>query len=210
MFVGHYDEWRQARMRGLKKHIPDTYFQGKTVHEMGCGYGHVANLFSEKGATVSCSDARSAHIEKVKELFPHLQTQVLDVTTDKLESSYDVIIHWGLLYHLPEIETPIANLADKCNVLLLETEIADSDDDSYFLSLNESGYDQAINDKGIRPSPAYVEKVLRANGFQCQMILDSELNCQDHVYDLPIENSGGWRNGFRRFWICWKDGHSPL
>lgn len=111
---------------------------------------------------------------------------------------------------MKEIKIHLENVSQKCDVLLLETEVSDSDDKEFYLSTDEGGYDQAYNKKGIRPSPSYVEYLLEKNGFQFKLVKDPILNSDFHRYDWDISNSKNWKNGLRRFWICWKNIESPL
>lgn len=210
MFTSHYIDWRMSRMNGLKKYISPEYFKSKTLLELGCGYADIGNMFSELGAIVTSSDARKEHLENVNKTYPHIKTLLIDGDNDSIVEKYDIIIHWGLLYHLNEIELHLEKLSQKCDVLLLETEVCDSDDSTFYISTNENGYDQAFNKNGIRPSPSYVEDVLTKNGFQFKLIKDPILNSDFHCYDWDISNSKGWRHGLRRFWICWKNIDSPL
>jgi hypothetical protein len=210
MFSGHYDGWIESRMNGIKKYIKPGYFKDKTLLELGCGYAHIGNRFHEMGANVTSSDARKEHLIVVNAKYPHLKTICIDGDKDKISENYDIILHWGLLYHLNEIENHITEVSKKCDVLLLETEVCDSQDPTFFLKLNEAGFDQAFNSIGIRPSPNYVERVLQKCGFQYELIKDPILNSGFHKYDWTLGNSNHWEPGLRRFWICWKDVESPL
>jgi hypothetical protein len=209
-FRGHYDNWIESRMNGIKKYITPEYFKGKTLLELGSGHAHVGNRFYELGAIVTSSDARKEHIYVVNTIYPHINTLLIDVDKNDIKDTYNIILHWGLLYHLSEIDVHLEQVSKKCNVLLLETEVSDTDDDTFFISTNEEGYDQAFNYKGIRPSPSYIEKVLQKNGFQYKLIKDPILNSGYHHYDWDINNTKLGRNGLRRFWICWKNVESPL
>jgi hypothetical protein len=210
MFQRHYINWRNARMNGVKKYILPEYFKSKTLLELGCGHADIGNMFYELGASVTSSDARKEHLETVQQKYPHIKTLRIDADNDSITEKYDVILHWGLLYHLKEIEIHLEKVSHKCDVLLLETEVSDSDDMQFYQSTHENGHDQAYNNKGIRPSPAYVEYVLEKNGFQFKLIKDPILNSEFHVYDWDISNSKNWKHGLRRFWICWKNIESPL
>ena len=210
MFTGHYTSWRNTRMNGVKKYISPEYFKSKTLLEVGCGHADIGNMFHELGAVVTSSDGRKEHLDIVNQKYPHIKTLLIDGDNDTIKEKYDIIVHWGLLYHLKEIEAHLGNVSQKCDLLLLETEVSDSDDKEFYISTNEKGYDQAFNNKGIRPSPSYVEQVLGKNGFQFKMIKDSILNSDFHQYDWDVRNSKGHTNGLRRFWICWKNIESPL
>ena len=210
MFRGHYDNWILSRIAGIDKYIGLPYFNGKKLLELGCGHAHVGNLFHEAGADVTSSDARTEHIEVVNKIYPHLKTIVLDGDKDIIPDTYDVIVQWGLLYHLEEIENHLKMVSQKCKILLLETEVSDSSDVSLFVSVQEGGYDQAFNSKGIRPSQTNVEEKLTRNGFKFRVIKDSILNSDFHIYDWDEQNTGRYPSGLRRFWICWKDIESPF
>jgi hypothetical protein len=212
MFDGHYNNWILARMNCIKKYINADYFKNKTLLELGCGHAHIGNMFYNLGADVTSSDARNEHLLTVNNLYPHIKTLLLDCDNnieDKI-NKYNIIIHWGLLYHLHEIEMHITEIGKKCDVLFLETEVSDSYDDNLYINVDENGYDQAYNLKGIRPSPAYVEKQLIKNGFKYKLIMDSILNSESHIYDWESKNTETYRQGLRRFWICWKNVESPI
>lgn len=210
MFSDHYVNWRMSRMNGIKKYVRPGYFESKTLLELGCGYADIGNKFYELGAVVTSSDARKEHLTVVNTTYPHIKTLLIDSDNDTIEEKYDIIVHWGLLYHLKEIESHLEKVSQKCDVLFLETEVADSDDKDFYIVTDENGHDQAFNNKGIRPSPNYVESVLEKNGFQFKLIKDPIVNSNFHKYDWDIRNSKTWRHGLRRFWICWKNVQSPL
>ena len=210
MFDGHYDEWKASRMNGVKKYISPEYFDSKTLLELGCGYADLGNKFHEMGAIVTSSDARSEHLEIVAQRYPHIKTLLIDCDNEVIQNKYDIIVHWGLLYHLCEIEKHLEMISENCDLLLLETEIADSDDPTFFISVSENGYDQAFHKQGIRPSPTYVEHLLEKNGFHYKLIVDPILDSPSHRYTCELTNSKTWRHGLRRFWICWKNIPSPI
>ena len=210
MFRGHYDNWRVSRMNGVKKYILPDYFNSKTLLELGAGYGDIGNMFYELGAIVTSSDVRPEHLHVINQKYPHINTLKIDCDNDSIQYKYDIIVHWGVLYHLKEIEIHLEKISQKCDILLLETEVSDSNDNQFYVSTNEAGDDQAFNNKGIRPSPSYVESVLEKNGFQFKLIKDPILNSEFHCYDWDITSSNTWRHGLRRFWICWKNVDSPL
>lgn len=210
MFEEHYKNWRFSRMNGLKKYISPDYFKNKKILELGCGYAHIGNMFYELGAIVTSSDGRKEHLKVVNNKYPNLNTLLLDCDKDKIIDNYDIIIHWGLLYHLSNIEFHLENVSQKCNILLLETEVSDSDNIDFYIKTRENGYDQALNTYGIRPSQYYVENILQKNGFNYKLIKDPILNSGYHIYDWNISNSNKWKCGLRRFWICWKNIDSPL
>jgi hypothetical protein len=207
----HYVGWISSRFNGLNKYINPEYFRSKTLLELGCRYGDNGNKFHEYGAIVTSCDARKENLDITNRRFPHIKTFCIDLDNEDIEEHYDVILHWGTLYHLSEIETHLEKISNRCNVLLLESEVSDSDDKTFYISVQEhDAYDQSFNSKGIRPSQQYVEDVLSKNGFQFELIKDPILNSDFHVYDWEIKNTKTWRHGLRRFWICWKNTECPI
>ncbi len=212
MFRLHYDGWRKSRMDGVNKYVKADYFNGKTLLECGAGFGFIAKEFQEKGADATICDARAEHLQFANEYFPELKSFVFNAEKDSLTDSYNVVVHWGLLYHLNKdcLETHLQNIHDHCDVMLLETEVLDTEEETV-LDQGEDGYDQAFSGVGCRPSQTYVESLLRKVGFEFSLIKDSILNSEFHTYDWEPENDSQWKSGKRRFWICWKPSvESPL
>ena len=190
-------------MNCVVKYINPDFFKGKTLLELGCGYADIGNMFSKLGALVTSSDARKEHLSITNTRHPHIKTLVLDADKDTIPEFYDIIVHWGLLYHIKEVEKNLKDVLSKCNILLLETEVMDSTNHS-ILNTIEDGFDQAYNMVGSRPSQKYVEKILKDNGFKFINIRDPILNSDFHKYDWEESNTMEWKHGLRRFWICWK------
>ena len=109
MFQGHYIDWRTSRMNGVKKYILPSYFKSKTLLEVGCGHADVGNMFYELGADVTSSDVRKEHLDTVTHKYPHIKTLLIDGDNNSIKDKYDIIVHWGLLYHLHLLtfQTPI-------------------------------------------------------------------------------------------------------
>jgi hypothetical protein len=211
LFQGnHYDSWIDSRMKGVMKYVGPDFFESKTLLELGCGHAHNGKRFLDLGAKVTSSDSRIEHIEFVNKLYPRINTVLFDCDRDRISSRYDVILHWGVLYHIREVESHLDDVMQHCNVLLLETEVFDSDDPTLLVHTDEDGYDQAFNRVGSRPTPGFIESIFHKNGFDFKAIHDPILNTIYHNYDGPIGNTNTWVRGFRRFWICWKSESSPL
>jgi hypothetical protein len=211
-FIDHYIVWRKSRIDGLEKYLNSDFLSNKTLLELGCGTADVANALQLKGAIVTACDARKEHLDIVNVISPDITTFIYDGDKDLLETKYDIILHWGLLYHLaPEtITSHLNNILLNCDYLLLETEVCDADD-IRILATDEEGYDQAYNGRGSRPSQKYVEKIIEDNNFSFMMIKDNILNASIHSYDWDITNTKTWRHGLRRYWICWnKNKECPI
>jgi predicted TPR repeat methyltransferase len=197
-------------MAGINKYLVPNFFSGKTLLEMGCGWGEMASEFLALGSTVTCADARAEYLEVVKTNYPAMATLQVDADKDTITENFDIVHHGGVLYHLTSIENHIQNLSNICKVLILESEVVDSSDPTYKIEKDEDGFDQAYNNRGIRPSAGYIENLLTTNGFQFRRLDDPIFNSEFHNYDWVVEDTNVWRHGLRRFWVCWKNTESPI
>lgn len=215
-FQAHYVGWRAARLAALSKYLGPEFFAGKEVLEVGCGHGDLGAMLRALGAEVTCSDARAEHVQVLRERYPGLNSRVDDLDSatwvqDVLDArqarGFDVVVHFGVLYHLEDVERSLHDVARLLKpgpgaYLLLETEVCDSEDADVCLRTCEHGYDQAFNSIGSRPSPPFVERALERAGFQHVIVKDPILNHDIHRYDWPHEHTGAWSHGLRRFWVC--------
>jgi SAM-dependent methyltransferase len=202
-FAGHYVEWRDRRIAAIVEHYGRDFFAGKSVLELGCGFGEIGLRFRDLGARVVFSDGRAEHLETIRAKFPEVETVVADLESEwPFEGRFDLIIHMGVLYHLKNYEHSLRAACANCEHLVLETEVCDSDDPETELFVNEEGYDQALSHVGSRPSAPRVERILD----ECQMIhsrvRDARCNAGYHTYDWLVGNTMSWRHGQRRLWFC--------
>ena len=212
MFNGHYTEWNKNRINFIFSTLNKKDYKNKRVLEVGCGYAKMGESFWEKGCKVHSIDAREKHISVCKEIHSDkegMSFEVINLEDEINLKEYDILLHVGVLYHLPDIEKSIKDMNKLCKeILILETEVCDSDNPDVCLHISEyNGYDQSISGRGSRPSADYVEKLLDENGFSYIRYDDAQLNSVEmnsHFYDWKVENTNTWENGRRRFWICKK------
>jgi len=209
-FDGHYDDWRQTRYDKIISLFGADYFSGKTMLELGCGLGKLGMMFDKLGTKVTFTDGRPEHLDNFSKLYgKHHKYETIVMDQDgkwDLERKFDIVLHTGVLYHLKNWQQDLAQAVKHTkSVMILETEVANSSDDSYEFKQEEMPYyDQALNGIGIRPSAAFIEKYLTSLGVAFTRYDDSDLNTTYHKYDWPVfsghvgEFAGG-KN--RRFWI---------
>ncbi len=203
-FTKHYDGWRNARIAAIRGHYSDAFFAGKTLLELGCGYGDIGGAFSQLGAIVTCTDARQEHLEILRHRWPGLTAVQADLDREWPFAQFDVVLHLGLLYHLEPTHSSLVHACESAHHLVLETEVCDSSSPDAIVMTDERGYDQAMNGTGCRPSAARVERLMAAAGMAFQQITDDRCNSGMHTYDWPVTESGSVRHGQRRFWFAHK------
>jgi FkbM family methyltransferase len=142
---------------------------GKSVLDLGCGVGHLAQFFIAQGCRTVCVDARSENIDRLRALYPDLEAAVANVESDRLADFgvFDIVLCYGLLYHLANPVAGLANIAEACGgLLLLETQIADHPLPLCRLADEPSAtLNQAVGGVASRPTPAFVAMALNRLGF---------------------------------------------
>ena len=204
-FVVHYVEWRERRLDAIRAHYGDQFFVGKSLLELGCGYADLGAAFSDLGARVTGCDAREEHLDVASRRWPHLTFVHADLNHEWPFGRFDVILHFGLLYHLEPTHQSLRASCQSTNHLVLEAEVCDSSSPDLVVLTDEDGYDQAIDGVGCRPSAGRVERLLAAEGMTFERVTDGRCNSGMHVYDWPVRDTGGYAHGQRRFWFARRD-----
>jgi SAM-dependent methyltransferase len=205
-FGGHYDDWRRVRIQKIESIFSKEYFKDKTILELGCGYGDIGMHFVQLGAQVTFAEGRQEHIDVFKQRYPDIEIIQLNQEYPwNLNKKFDIIIHWGVLYHLDKWQQDLSCAAKHTNLMFLETEVCDSDDEDIDLKVEPSDrYDQEIGRFASKPSANNVEKNLKQLGYKFTRYDDSDLNSGFHEYNWEVKNTELWRNGLRRFWVVKK------
>jgi ubiquinone/menaquinone biosynthesis C-methylase UbiE len=209
-FNDHYVAWRKSRIDVTVQHYGSIFFKDKTLLEIGCGWGDTGNIFSKYGSIVTVSDARKEHVERAARRYPHLTAKVVDAesTEWQYDQNFDVIIHWGVLYHLKNPAENLELFAKHCKHLVLETEVSDSNDPDNIIFREENtdfetgGWGMAYSGIGCLPSYAWVERELSKNYEWTRLDRPERANAEFHHYDWKRTNSNGWKSGQRAFWFC--------
>lgn len=141
---------------------------GRSVLDVGCGVGHLAQFFVARGCAVTCVDARAENVRGLRARYPDLHGRALNVETTPLAplGAFNIVFAYGLLYHLENPMAALRNMATVCtDLLLLETIICDSPRPVLGLEDETTSVNQGLHGLGCRPSPSYVTLALNRVGF---------------------------------------------
>lgn len=203
---GYYD-WQIKRIEFILKTLGTDFFNGKKILELACFKGGVSkiihNLIKDTCGELTSVEGHLDNYNHCKKLYPeinfiHYDLDSPDVNEWIFYSHYDIIIHWGLLYHLQYPETSINKCLHHCDKLLLETLIVDSNTNCIHIpEKNTWGTDQSIHEVGSRFNTTFVENMF--NHLKFKRYDNSELNSKNQpVYDWIPSNNG---EIYRRFWV---------
>jgi len=216
MYQHHYVLWRQVRINKIEQIFGKEFFKDKTILELGCGYGDIGKYFKESlQADVTFAEGREEH-------FPFIRgnvsgCKIVHINQEnhwQLETKYDVVIHFGVMYHLDNWKQDLECTLKHSDLVILETEVADSNDPTFEQKFVDMiSYDQAMGPKllATRPSAAYIESVFSENGFSFVRYDDTDLDTDIHNYSWKVTGSAESHKsersvgvGKRRFWVVRK------
>jgi hypothetical protein len=170
--------------------------------ELGAHNGYIGAFFSTLGAEVHCVEGRQENADRIKNDYASVTVQCANLDTpDWNFGYYDIIINFGLYYHLENFHKEhLVNCVNNCNLMFFETVIYDSyEDEIYFRE--EAGNDQSLTPIGGTPSTSFVENILSNNKISFTKYTDSTLNGNGHTYDWIDQNLKLFPDRARRFWI---------
>jgi SAM-dependent methyltransferase len=187
-----YNEINQARLNHLAS--LDLPLTKKRVIDIGCGVGHLAQFFVERGCEVVCVDGRPENIAGLHQRYPDLSAHVVDVEHESLTrfGQFEVVFAYGLLYHLESPVATLHNMASVCQeLLLLETQICDHPLPIVRLADETNAFSQALRGLGCRPSPSYVVLALNRVGFP--FVYAPKSTPQHPEFQFAWKNNLDWR-----------------
>jgi SAM-dependent methyltransferase len=209
--AGYYRESQQTRLLNLFAHVDLERWRGMRILEVGAGLGHIGDAFTQLGFDVTSSDGRPEHVESMKARGRKALVLDLDSTGVDEVGEFDLILAFGVLYHLARPEEFLRSCGKAADVLLLETAVCDSLEPEVKYVPEAGGWrgqDQALEGLGCRPSPAWVEDTCRDAGFTTVRDISSPVgNWVVGSYDWEPTNSGSWKRGdvnLRKMWVCEK------
>lgn len=217
-FSGHYDDWRSKRITKIENIFGKQFFKEKTILELACGYGDIGKHFCENlKSTVTFAEGREEHLKNIREKNPDSEIVLLNQENEwNLNKKFDVVIHFGVLYHLDNWRQDLKCTMNHSDIIILESEIADTfNEDAEYKYQDPVGLDQALSESrtATRPSAQLVEKEIVKNGGTFTRYDDSELNSGMHIYDWIVSGEADKVStynrdtgiGKRRFWVIRKN-----
>jgi FkbM family methyltransferase len=136
--------------------------------DAGCGVGFFSQTLAECGLRVCGFDGRAENVAEARRRFPDLQFEQLDVQDRGVLQigRFDLVLCFGLIYHLENPLLAIRNLREmtqKC--LLLESMCLPEEKSSMLLRAEPRQEDQSLTDVACYPSEASLVKMLYRAGF---------------------------------------------
>jgi len=195
----YHADWQNRRIQFMIGLYGEEFFKGKTILELGAYNGYIGNYFAEVcESKVTSVEGRQENVNFMQMTYPKIKSICSNLDTPDWEfDQYDIIINYGLCYHLQNHhEKHLTNCIKNCDFMFFESVIFDSADSE--ISFNpESGNDQSLSGVGGTPSTSFIEDIFKKNKCQYTKYCDRRLG---YKYDWPDANSKDHFGYLRRLW----------
>ncbi len=166
----HYREFDQVRTILLRKCLGEWKAQLglETAWDIGCGVGSFSTLLMELGFQTRALDGREDNAAEAGRRNPGLLVRVADVEDPALVEfgASDLVLCFGLLYHLENPFRAIRNLRQLTGKILVIESVCTNDKDLKLLLVDEKPHeDQGLRHVAFYPSESCLIKMLYLAGF---------------------------------------------
>lgn len=166
----HYRQLIEARSASLRSVLRklQPLFSLTTALDAGCAVGFFSQVLADMHLSVGAFDGRAENVVEARRRFPAIPFETADVEDSAVRAlgSFDLVLCFGLLYHLENPFQAIRNLralTGKC--LLLESMCAPGERSELLLREEPRVADQSLTDMACYPSESGLVKMLYRAGF---------------------------------------------
>ncbi len=205
---GIYAEWTRRRVAKLVQILGKEWFPGKRVLDVGAGHGMNGKAVIDLGADVLFTDARQHHVDVLKK--DGYNAEVMDNEKEwTVQGQFDLILHWGLLYHVDNWKQDVRCALERTPLLCLETLIGLGNNPNEEVKVPEllTTQDHAVSGIGTIMPAVVFENYVTSLGCTFQRYDDADLTVGGHHrYDWDINVGVDYidKRGQRRFWMIRK------
>lgn len=140
----------------------------RTAIDAGCGVGFFAQTLTELGLETRGFDGRFENVVEARKRFPKIGFERGDIESAEVAAlgTFDLVLCFGLLYHLESPMRAIRHLrALTGKGLLIESMVVSGDDARMILREEPLQHDQSLTDMAFYPSEPCLVKMLYRAGF---------------------------------------------
>jgi FkbM family methyltransferase len=140
-----------------------------TALDTGCGVGFFSEILRECGLQVRAFDGRQNNVNEARRRFPQIPFELGNIEAGDIRDlgQFDLVLCFGLLYHLESPLPAIRNLRSLTGKGLLIESMCFPDQEPWMLLREEpSTEDQSLTDIAFYPTEGCLAKMLYRAGFQ--------------------------------------------
>lgn len=165
----HIIRLNQGRWKALNSIIKNTNLSFRTALDAGTGIGYFAEyLSSEYKLQITAFDARPSNIEEAQKRYPDVRFVVGNIEDPDIVKlgKFDIVIAFGLIYHLENPFRAIKNLVEMTEKLLVvESVIFPGKTPSARIVEEPKSEDQSVGYVALRLTEKGIIKILYLSGI---------------------------------------------
>ncbi|MCM8794459.1 MAG: class I SAM-dependent methyltransferase [Candidatus Omnitrophica bacterium] len=166
----HYQALNSARKKFLEDELKGLFESErlKTAIDVGCGTGYFSNYLEGLGLRVTGIDWREQNAAEAGHRYPKIEFRVGNVEDTGIRrlGRFDLVLCFGLLYHLENPFQAVRNLQElTAKILLIESMIVPGARPEAVLRSEPLADDQGMHYIAFLPSEACLVKMLYLSGF---------------------------------------------
>jgi FkbM family methyltransferase len=166
----HYLRLIESRGALIRRLVPElrSAMGLTTALDAGCGLGFFAQILEECGLDVGAFDGRDENVEEARRRYPHISFSKGDIESPDILhlGSFDLVLCFGLLYHLENTFLAIRHLRALTGKGLLLESMCLPENKPWMILRNERTLeDQSLTDVAFYPSEGCIVKMLYRAGF---------------------------------------------
>ena len=160
--IVHMAKVRLAHLESLGLRL-----RGKRVLEVGSGIGHLTHWLEARDCEVVSTDGNALNVVDNLRRHPWRKGKVFVADLEQTGShdwlgAFDVVLCWGVLYHLGKPARCILDMAAVCtDLFLLETKVNPTDNGGTNISRERPDRDRAIHGRNCKPARNWVMQRLK-------------------------------------------------
>lgn len=160
----------EARGAFLRRFVADfrDRLELRTAIDAGCGVGYFSHLLQQMGLHVTGFDARPENVAEARRRHPGIDFHVADAEELRPQEfgTFDLVLCFGLLYHLENPLRAVRRLRAMCGkLLLIESVCVPEHAPVLYLRDEAMAEDQALNAVACYPSEGALIKMAYCAGF---------------------------------------------
>ena len=166
----HYDLLNSSRgsvLRSLLDELKNSLSLQSAI-DVGCGLGHFAGFLKDLGFDVTAVDGRQQNVDEARRRHSNIRVLQFDAQDPQLPAlgKFDLVLCFGLLYHLENPMLAIRHLKEMTGKLLLVEAVVYPADEPIMAMIEESPHeDQGLNHVAFYPTEACLLKMFYRAGF---------------------------------------------
>ncbi len=166
----HQAEYMERRCAFLSRFLPQwkRELDLRTALDVGCGVGYFSAFLRDMGFQVTAVDGREENVAEARARHSGIEFRVCDVEDPQLSAlgTFDMVLAFGLLYHLENPFRAIRNLHALTGKLLLIESLFVPGEAPALLLLDEYAVeDQSLRSVSCYPTEAAIAKMAFRSGF---------------------------------------------